>query len=151
MPKAIGMTNFTWPLAVWVATPEQFVFDGPPGATSYNLPQSMTGWLDYELREHLIEQFGNFDIYVYSKMYDTWMDHWHRIFPCYFHNCPMSKMSRKQMTNPKFPSRNVGQSQTKKGFSGYSRYDLYNATWASLGYVQDQSPRALQLLSLSKK
>lgn len=56
-------------------------------------------------------------IYETSLTIEIWMKQWHRIRPLY------SRMSNR-----------------------YSQYDLYNACWACLGYVEGQSKSAIKLM-----
>lgn len=141
-----------WPPSVYVATPDLFVFDGPAGCDINNYPQSMTGWLDFEIRNHLIQVQGKIDIYVFSHMYDIWFEAWHQLYVTFRSTQnPLNRVRKPRIkpgtpTHP-FPPRNVGVSPATQS-DPYNRYDLYNATWALLGYTDNQSPKALQLLKL---
>lgn len=58
-------------------------------------------------------------IHNISIMHEIWVDRWIKIFAC-----------------------------LKKTNIKYTRHDLYNATWASLGYVNEQSERTLSIAAL---
>jgi hypothetical protein len=42
----------------------------------------------------------------------------------------------------------VAVSNKKHNTNQYTRIDMYNATWAALGYIENQCPKALRLLAL---
>lgn len=60
-------------------------------------------------------------MYVYSNMIDVWMDAYKKVHLVYL-----------------------------KHTTKFDQYDHYNATWAALGYTDDQCPRAIELLKLAE-
>jgi hypothetical protein len=123
-----------WPDEVFVLD-GSYKINGPPGCDEDNYPQSLLGWLEYELRESCLHKVGHIDNHHVFAMYDFWIEHWHKML---------------RVVKVHNQSNDTRKSKVKVYLNRFSRYDHYNASWASLGYTDGQSNNAMTLLSLSK-
>lgn len=119
-----------WPNSVYVIDPDLFhIDDSKPGCDNSNWPYSLPLGVQAELREKQPS------IYQFNVMLDIWTG----VFTQINHY-----VATKRLYEP------LPNGKTKKNSNRYTRIDLYNATWAALGYTIDQCPKALQLLALAE-
>ena len=119
-----------WPPSVYILQSGLFPINGKVGELLNGYPQSITGWVDFEISTFLTQEYGKFKIKQYTLLFDTWMRAWHKLYPTY------------NAYNPTETRR-----QRVKSFY-FTRFDHYNATWCLLGYTNNQTEKALELFSL---